>query len=181
MNAWRPSDAWYLHDPLGVHGLGHAARVLIWADRISSWMLQRNEQVDRDVVLWAAALHDVRRVDDGDDIEHGARAARWIRSGGAAERLNALTDLQRERLAYCCEWHVPSDSQAPEMTPELVCLKDADGLDRVRLGDLDSSHLRTFCARRLSGAAQALFDRSEGILDANLDTCPWEAVRIAAI
>lgn len=177
LEIYKPSKSWFLHDPYGIHGLGHAARVLIHADRISSSMLRHGQQVDRDVVLWAAALHDVRRMDDGADPEHGARAADWIHSGGAAHQLLSLTDLQRERLEYCCRWHVPPDEKAPEMTPELICLKDADGLDRVRLGDLDPSRLRTFFARGLTQAAQELHDRS---LDISA-TDPWETVRIAAI
>ena len=45
---------------------------------------------------------------------------------------------QIERLQYCCTWHVPPDKCAPEMIRELSCLKDADGLDRVRIRDLDT-------------------------------------------
>ncbi len=170
LSIYRPPESCYLHDARGIHGLGHAARVLVWADRIVAWMREQNIEVDGDAVRWAAALHDVRRLDDGDDILHGERAARWIHSGGAAGFM-ILDEPRQAIVEYCCRWHVPADERAPAMTPELICLKDADGLDRVRLGDLDPARLRTPYARQLPDAAQDLYDRSVLI-----PGDPWEAV-----
>ena len=51
--------------------------------------------------------------------------------------------------------HVPDDHLAPEMTPELACLKDADGLDRLRIGELDMRFLRTPASRsRVKGCKE---------------------------
>ena len=47
------------------------------------------------------------------------------------------------------------------MTNELKVLKDADGLDRVRLGDLDPTRLRTDVAQSLIDTAQKLYDASQ--------------------
>ncbi len=52
---------------------------------------------------------------------------------------------------------VVPDSEAPTMTIELKVLKDADALDRVRLGDLDTSYLRTDVATGLVGLAEDLY------------------------
>ena len=41
-------------------------------------------------------------------------------------------------------------------------LKDADGLDRVRLGDLDAQYLRNPQAREMVGFAEALFNATNG-------------------
>jgi hypothetical protein len=45
--------------------------------------------------------------------------------------------------------------------PALFTLKDADGLDRVRLGDLDPRYLRNPEALGMVGFAERLFDRTD--------------------
>lgn len=177
-SSYRPSNECYLHDPLGVHGLGHAGRVLVWSNLIGQWMRERGATVDLEVVRWAATLHDVRRVDDGKDPLHGVRCGGWI-GEGLNRVLAAAGDEQIQRIAYCCVWHVPPDSHAPVMTPELICLKDADALDRVRLGALDIRFLRTAFARTLVHQAQFLCDTSE--TQADFRNAPWNAVRQAAL
>jgi hypothetical protein len=56
------------------------------------------------------------------------------------------------------------------MTPELMCIKDADGLDRVRINDLNPSFLRTETARLLVAQAWDLYRATESADD------PWKAV-----
>jgi hypothetical protein len=73
---------------------------------------------------------------------------------------------------------VPRDH---EHWPLIALLKDADGLDRVRLGDLDVRYLRHPVARPMVAFAQALFDRTDGIITTGDDhfTRVWEvAVRL---
>jgi len=43
-------------------------------------------------------------------------------------------------------------------------LKDADGLDRVRLGDLDIRYLRNPEAKEMVGFAKALFEDTDGVI-----------------
>jgi hypothetical protein len=176
LDSYKPRQEWYLHNPSGIHGLGHAARVLVWANVVGCWMTAKGTPVDLDVVRWAAALHDIRRIDEGTDAPHGERAAHWVR-GSRQKILYPLNQRQLERIGYCCAWHVPDDRLVPAMTPELVCLKDADGLDRVRLRDLNPTFLRTVCARALCNPAQALFDLSQH----GATSDKWEAVRNAAM
>jgi hypothetical protein len=156
LDRYRVSPACFLCDPGGVHGLAHGARVLVWANAIGNSMRADGEGVDLEVVRWAAVLHDVRRVSDGVDPEHGARAATWIRQDGGP-CFSALTSGRRQAVAHCCEWHVPADRDTPVMTAELRCLKDADALDRVRYGALDLAFLRTTHAVALVHLARALF------------------------
>jgi hypothetical protein len=62
-------------------------------------------------------------------------------------------------------------------------LKDADALDRVRLGDLDPRYLRNVDAQSMAGFAQALFDRTDGVVATGDDhfAALWpEAVRISS-
>ena len=42
------------------------------------------------------------------------------------------------------------------MTPELACLKDGDGLDQLRIGELDLRFLRTPASRSLVTKAVSL-------------------------
>src|SRR5205814_448448 len=38
--------AWWLHDAAGVHGVGHCARVAIWADRVAAGLTADGQAVD---------------------------------------------------------------------------------------------------------------------------------------
>ena len=44
----------------------------------------------------------------------------------------------------------------------LQYFKDADGLDRVRLGDLNTKYLRTETAKRMTLVAQQILEHSKG-------------------
>ena len=172
---YQPRPEWFAHEPAGIHGIAHVTRVLVWAEQIAVWMTTRGILVDVEVVRCAAVTHDVGRHDDGRDPEHGRRSARWVRAHREALPV-ALDDRQLDALAYCCEWHVPPDERAPELTSELVCLKDADGLDRVRISDLDPRRLRTGRARQLTNDSRRLYEAS---LQAGGGD-PWEQVRHAS-
>lgn len=82
----------------------------------------------------------------------------------------ALPDDPFECVLLCCRLHETSDRDIPVMTPELMCIKDADGLDRVRIDDLNPSFLRTETARLLAIQAWNLYRATE------LADDPWEAV-----
>jgi hypothetical protein len=177
-DAYKPDAAWYSNDAHGIHGIAHAARVLVWANLIGLWMIEQGKRTDLETVRWSASVHDVRRENDGKDPLHGHRSAAWVieaKDGRIAE----LGAECKGQLAYCCRWHVPPDAEAPLMTPELMCLKDGDSLDRVRLGGLNPSFLRTDIARTLAGQAQFLCATSEAHPDFPND--PWNAVQRAAL
>jgi len=48
--------------------------------------------------------------------------------------------------------------------PLIALLKDADGLDRVRLGDLDPRYLRHPESKGMVPFTQALFDATDGVI-----------------
>jgi hypothetical protein len=138
-----------MQPPSDLHGLGHTARVMTWAcvlTRGSEWF---------DTVVWAAACHDLRREDDGLDPRHGFRAGAWVRNMLPSQLLQPPTEL--ELIARACDWHVCPDREAEWDHPTLWLLKDADGLDRVRLYDLDTAFLRHPETLRLVDAAEALY------------------------
>jgi hypothetical protein len=143
-----------MQPPSAVHGTGHIGRVLLWA-----WALARGTP-HQDAVLWAAACHDLMRFDDGPDPEHGRRAGLWVRNVLPEFLGQPPADL--ETIASACDWHVDPDSRAEWRHPVLWLLKDADGLDRARLGDLDPRYLRSPEARELVPAAWDLANRTRG-------------------
>lgn len=160
---FEPVPDWFCRGPGGIHGLGHETRVLIWSQVISANAAKEGLCVDSNVLGFAAAIHDTQRWNDGVDADHGARAALWI-----VRRPQLLpSSVSLERVAYLCRWHVPSDFKAPRMTDELKVFKDADALDRWRIGDLDPTYLRTNAARRLLDASLALCSATMSLNDPN--------------
>jgi hypothetical protein len=173
LNTYRPSPSWFAHNPYGIHGIGHAARVLVWANLIGQQVRANGIPLSLEVVRWAAVLHDVGRLSDGWDKGHGARSADWV----VKNRDNlpfTLPDDLFDRVLLCCRWHEITDQDIPTMTAELICIKDADGLDRVRINDLNPDYLRSEAARLLVAQAWSLYRATE------LTDNPWEAALKAA-
>jgi len=173
LNTYRPSPSWFAHNPYGIHGMGHAGRVLVWANLIGQQLRAGGVDLSLEAVRWAAVLHDVARLSDGWDRGHGARSADWIVKNRENLPLT-LPDNLFEHVLLCCRWHETTDRDIPLMTPELMCIKDADGLDRVRINDLYPNYLRSEAARLLVAQAWDLYEATE------LADDPWEAVLEAA-
>lgn len=132
------------------------ARVVILQELIAEQVEKSGTKLNREALRFAAMAHDVGRRDDGTDPQHGRRSAEWMRVHLASMMTPEVLDV----ATYIVEWHVPADSEAPVMTTELQILKDADGLDRVRLGDLNPAYLRTMAANKLIEIAQLLYEYS---------------------
>jgi uncharacterized protein len=146
---------------------------LVWADLMGRRLQADGIPLSLEAVRWAAVLHDVGRLSDGWDSGHGARSADWVVKNRDALPF-ALPDDLFERVLLCRRWHETSDRDISVMTTELMCIKDADGLDRVRINDLNPSFLRTEIARTLAAQAWDLYRATESADD------PWEAVLQAA-
>jgi len=171
--------------PSTLHGQAHVARVLVHGFRLVA-ATGLIEEMPR---LWASVyLHDIARRHDGHCTGHG---------GDAWERLATLPEVQArfERggvhaddypaIRAAVTMHSLGEPKAGDPHARLIkLLKDADGLDRVRLGDLDSDYLRHAEARGMVRFAQRLY----GDTDHKLPTGPdyfarlWpEAMRLAAL
>ena len=148
-----PDPAWFIRPDgqdgaAGIHGLMHTRRVMIHAAEIADAL--GVEPWIRETVIRAALWHDIGRTDDGRDYYHGAKSAGKVVGLGLHQGLPALT----VELALFAVTHHSGGEQHGERAAEdflddagtalLVfhILKDADGLDRVRLGDLDVTLLR---------------------------------------
>lgn len=147
-------EAWFRFNPRGIHGAPHTTRVLVWADALAA-AIAGADALRREELRWAAAVHDVGRRDDGIDLGHGRRSARWVVDHLARER-PATARLDLGFVAELCRWHETPDREIGRLSLELLILKDADGLDRARLGDLDPGRLRLARSRAFIGPAERL-------------------------
>ena len=158
-----PDSAWFRNSG-GIHGVSHTLRVLRHAERLSSALGLPG--LEREAALVAALWHDVGRTHDGWDRRHGAKSAAKVARLGLGRGL----DPELSRLAhFAVELHCLPDRAAPRAAarhpdPDLALrvlwvLKDADGLDRVRLepwDGLDSKRLRFECSKEMVGEARRL-------------------------
>jgi hypothetical protein len=159
-----PVPAHFLHAST-LHGQAHVARVLVHGLRLVA-ATGHPAETPR---LWASVyLHDLARRHDGHCLRHGADAwarfldwpelqALFARGGVAAADYPAI---QAAVSGHCQQEPEPAE---PHYRLSAL-LKDADGLDRVRLGDLDPRRLRHPEARAMVGFAEALFDATDGVL-----------------
>ena len=140
------------------HTKAHCARVLLYALLIVEKMGLSQEL--REVLGAAAVFHDSRRQDDWLDVGHGQRAADYYK---AFCRTNAL--IYDERVYRIMAYHDREDTLGEAALSGLEhgvllyrIFKDADALDRYRLGEtaLDESMLRTTAAHSLTDFARCL-------------------------
>ena len=140
LHPYLPDESWFRFNPLGIHGVPHTTRVLLLADRLAG-MIAAPGAIRGEELRWAATVHDVGRVDDGVDPGHGGRSAYWVRAKLADVR-PASAAINLRFVAELCRWHERQDQEIERLSLELLILKDADALDRARLGDLDPRRLR---------------------------------------
>ena len=131
-----------------LHTRNHCARVLMYAIVISGKMGMDARW--REALCLAAVFHDCRRQDDGLDVGHGDRAAEHYM------RFCEEHDVPFYQTAYLSmKYHDKDDALGEEairsegLGEDSVLLyrvlKDADALDRFRLGPdgLDPAYIRT--------------------------------------
>jgi hypothetical protein len=148
----------FLH-PSSIHGQEHVSRVMIHA----FLLLQLTQQQHLSSQLWASVyLHDLARTHDGLCYRHGADAARRFPEFQPLFQTAGLREEEGVCVRTAVAWHaVPREMHRRHRYAPLVhLLKDADGLDRVRLGDLNPRYLRYSESHALINFAQALFDHT---------------------
>ena len=149
-----------------VHGQAHVARVMVHALRLieaTGWEHEASR-------LWAAVyLHDLERTRDGHCTRHGAAAVeRWEAQEPLQVHLlsGGITEADYRAIAHAVDVHCRVEEDEPSRDhpdwPLVALLKDANALDRVRLGDLDPSRLRLPQSRQMVEFAQLLFDVTNG-------------------
>ena len=108
----------------GIHGFQHWKRV-----RNNGLRLAHFTRARTDIVELFSIFHDLKRLNDDADPDHGKRAAEFIRTIQGYQILLADDDL--ELLCYACEFHTSGLTEA-DITVQ-TCW-DADRLDLGRVG-----------------------------------------------
>ncbi|MBP5165757.1 MAG: hypothetical protein ILP09_00685 [Oscillospiraceae bacterium] len=163
-----------------VHGIGHIERTMMhgafcaMADRLSG--------ADTRLLMLMCSYHDTGRESDWLDNAHGLRSSLKLRSitGLEGEDLKiAMAGVEAHSVGdkamdAIIASHAPADTARARRLAEL--LKDSDGLDRVRINDLDPHFLRRQASRERAGFARYLFDRyaAESSPDAEKDADGFE-------
>ena len=149
-----------------IHGADHVNRVIYY-----SIMLCR-EMGWEDILpeCWAAAYaHDLWRSGDGSEQEHGPVAAanvleRWKK--GELEIFRDAGVLNIEAVTAAIFWHSIPDENTLQLFPDAErvwkILKDADALDRVRFGNVDTDMLRLPITASFIPKAKTAWEMSEG-------------------
>ena len=124
-----------------VHGLSHWLRV----ERNGLFLAQETD-VNLDMISYFALFHDSRRSSDGEDIDHGPRAAQLVEEMFDADGLSLSKD-ELELLCDACARHTKDVYSSNSVIQ--VCW-DADRLDLPRVGEQpDPDLLNTTKAREL--------------------------------
>jgi HD superfamily phosphodiesterase len=165
----KPDPAWFLRPDgrdgsTGLHGVGHTLRVMFHAFELGHETAQA--PWEREALTLAALWHDIGRTHDGVDYYHGAKSA------GKVVGLGLHRDVAPrvlETALYAVTHHSGSEEHGERAAQSLPdpdgalrifrALKDADGLDRVRLDDLDVEYLRLAAARERVDRAWDLLER----------------------
>lgn len=139
-----PDTDWYQNKKAyyGIHGFLHNLRVAI-----NSLILNEvlNLQLNKSNLILAGLCHDIRRLNDKDDPNHGYRASEWIKNNQRLinNKFNGkLLNIEYSFIQTAVAFHDISfdDSCRIETLPKeaeyLDVLKAADALDRYRLPKL---------------------------------------------
>lgn len=94
------------------------------------------DDADQEILAKAAILHDCMRNTDGVEPNHGKRAAECIASNRILKLLCEYHCLPDEQGYAAIERQPWSTAQKEWATQLFQIFKDADGLDRVRLGNI---------------------------------------------
>ena len=123
----------------GDHGIAHWARVLE-----NGLRLAEETGADIEVIQLFAVLHDSRRINEGDDPDHGPRAAEFAST--LRGRLFDLPEREFQILHRACSGHTHERTH-PDITVQ-TCW-DSDRLDLGRVGITPrASRLCTEAAKR---------------------------------
>ena len=148
----------------GIHGVGHTRRVIVHADALAAEVGLGT--LEASAVHKAALWHDIGRSHNGVDWTHGMASVTKVMELGLHDGVPpTVLDLAFFAMEHHSMWDrvgdgraaVRSDAAAAQRV--LWVLKDADGLDRVRLGDLDPGQLRLTCSRARVELAEELLHR----------------------
>lgn len=151
-----------------LHGIGHIERTMLHGAMCAN--AEELSDDDTHLLLLMCAYHDTGRVDDRVDPLHGYRSSLNVaritglsgdelRIAEAGVEAHSLDDWWMDAVIAK---HLPSDLWRKPVFVRAdrlaKMLKDADGLDRVRINDLDPNRLRWLESRERVDFARYLFN-----------------------
>jgi len=162
MEIWDIKNDYFLN-PDSIHGMLHAKRVLLLTLIIGSY--EKLNDSDMEIVLTAAKFHDIGRTDDNYDETHGILSFNKLLQLELVDK--DIDDIHI--LHFIIDNHCINDNQGLKNIDKYQIkdkdravylyniLKDADGLDRVRLNDMDIKYLRLPISKKLPLVAQQIY------------------------
>ncbi|MBM6991940.1 MAG: HD domain-containing protein [Prevotella sp.] len=158
---------WEIPGNIDIHTQGHCERVLLHALRIG----EKRALDDRSMtaLAHAAIFHDTRRKDNYLDVGHGGRASQYYRTycgqgalGFLPEAYEAMKFHDRDDALGNQLIRRKGSDQADVWLEVYHVFKDADALDRLRLGTwcLDERYLRTAEAKGMVAFAQQVVNET---------------------
>ncbi len=167
---FRMEDSWFDH-PSELHGRGHTMRVMLLADSLFSMACEQygllNDGLYRNLMT-AALIHDLARKHDGFCLEHGVWARQSKRPIAEKYFLGyRLDENDWEAIGSAVEAHARPDPSEKHAEGTLISLlKDADGLDRIRLGyPPDTAYFRHPFTESLMEYARQLLAKNDDELE----------------
>lgn len=146
-----------------VHGVKHILNVTFF-----SYLIACNENMDAndmDILLEAALYHDIGRIDDREDSDHGHRGAKKILQQIPVDKIDVMIPavihahslLDEEAYQVFRQYNIEK-SQYDRYSKLLSIIKDADALDRFRLrpNSLKPEYFRIDYSRNLISLACVL-------------------------
>lgn len=154
-----------------VHGNGHIERTMLLGAMIAQALgLSVHESK---MLLLCCSYHDIGRHNDFYDTDHGNVAAKKLMSPNMKLKFRGYSAEDFKIMQAAITLHSMRDSEIDTVARRYSldannmaryyriakCLKDADNLDRVRLDDLDTKHLRHQESIDMVSDAQWCFDK----------------------
>ncbi len=148
-----------------VHAMPHCERVLLYALALAAEEMPGDDEA-AEILALASVFHDTRRYDDYIDAGHGARAAVYyeeycrnhpeVTFHPEVSMIMRYHDMPDEKGIEAIEKRFDADAERVKRL--YAIFKDADALDRFRLGDegLDPKFLRTEASKRRIAFAEEL-------------------------
>lgn len=170
---FRIDPRWFDH-PSSIHGKAHTLRVMILANRLYARAVEEGLPVTANLyrnLMTAALIHDLARRHDGLCREHGLWARNTKRSIAEKHFLGfTLPEDDWHAIGEAVQAHSMRDPDIPYPQGSLTALlKDADGLDRVRLAFApDPRYFRHSFTESFLDLAWELLPRDENDLEREL-------------
>ena len=153
-----------------IHGCGHIERTMLLGAFISQ-ALELSAHECR-MLLLCCSYHDIGRSNDFRDNEHGNVAAKKLMASNMKRKFSGYSAEDFKIMQAAITLHSMSDKEIDNVAhryglePRSMdryyrvakCLKDSDNLDRVRLHDLDTKHLRHVESIGMVSDAQWIYD-----------------------